>query len=50
MKKIKAKYVCTNCGHKQDVKYIEAMYDAGFGLNHLACKNCGQHAVKDTSK
>jgi transcription elongation factor Elf1 len=39
-------YICTNCGHKQDRKYIKAMIKAGFGVHHLECGACGQQTIK----
>lgn len=44
---MKNKYVCKNCNKGQNKKYVDAMRKAGFGLQHLKCKNCGQQTVTE---
>jgi RecJ-like exonuclease len=38
---------CANCGAKAKIGWITAMEKAGFGVRHLACKECGQSALKE---
>jgi hypothetical protein len=33
------------CNKAPDTKWIDAMRKAGFGLQHLKCKNCGVHHI-----
>jgi len=47
---MKSKYVCVNCGAKQNRKYIDAMRKAGFAAYHLACKECGMHTIAEHKK
>jgi DNA polymerase III alpha subunit (gram-positive type) len=42
-----SKYICKNCNTTQDAKHIKAMTKAGFGIQHLACSDCGQHMIAD---
>jgi len=46
-KKTQAKdiIICKHCGTRQRKAYIAAMDKAGFGLRHIACRECGQHAL-----
>ena len=40
-------YKCDNCEARAKAEWVKAMLDAGFGLKHLACQSCGQHALRE---
>jgi RNase P subunit RPR2 len=42
------RYICQNCGTYQKTIYVRAMLKAGFGLNHVPCRECGRAAIKIT--
>jgi DNA-directed RNA polymerase subunit RPC12/RpoP len=43
------KYTCANCGQKILKSQIVPELQAGFGLRHISCPECGQQAVKLTA-
>jgi len=47
---MKRKCICKNCGHRHRIDWLKDQQDAGFGLQHLSCKNCGQQALELSTK
>jgi DNA polymerase III alpha subunit (gram-positive type) len=41
------KYICENCEAGQDRTYVEAMVDAGYRVDQIACRECGQQAIRN---
>jgi len=40
------KYICENCEAGQDRTYVEAMVGAGYRVGQIACRECGQQAIR----
>ena len=41
------KYICENCEAGQDRTYVEAMVAAGYRVGQIACRECGQQAIRN---
>jgi len=41
------KYICDNCEAGQDRTYVEAMVGAGYRVSQIACRECGQQAIRN---
>lgn len=45
--KTNSKYICKNCGATITKSEINGYLKSGFSLHHIACPECGVHAIAD---